>query len=290
MLKLYIEPEIDSGGYLPSLILKHLTYEESSYEDCDYIICRQMPHSCTTPSIIQNVLTNYLSIKKKVLVFLLSDYNESLDIPENVLFFRSGMYKSLQKKNEHVLPYMWVIDELGGEVPFQPLPKKTIHPLVGFCGAFTSHPCRISHINKIKMNPDIKTKFILRTDYWGKYCNTNIVEEFRKNVLETNFTLSSRGAGNFSARFFQVLYMGRIPIVVNTDMVFPLEDHIPWRDIIVYCNSENELGTNIRNFWRSKDIVQAQHRCKEIYDNYLSPEKWIRRIQDEILIPQRSMT
>lgn len=285
MLKLYIEPEIDSGGYLPSLILKYLTYEETSYEDCDYIICRQMPHSCTNPSIIQTILTNYLSIKKKVLIFLLSDYNESLNIPENVLFFRSGMYKSLQKKNEYLLPYMWVIDELGGEVPFQPLSKKTNHPLVGFCGAFTSHPCRISHINKIKMNPDIKTKFILRTHYWGKDCNTNIVEEFKKNILETYFTLSSRGAGNFSARFFQVLYMGRIPIVVDTDMIFPFENKIPWKEIIVYCNSENDLAKNIREFWRTKDIVQAQYRCKEIYDNYLSPEKWIKYIQDEILIP-----
>ncbi len=136
------------------------------------------------------------------------------------------------------------------------------------------------------MATDIRKKFILRSDYWaGKPHDRQVINDFVKNIEDTYFTLSSRGAGNWSARFYQVMYLGRIPIVVNTDLVMPFEDKINWRDVIVFCDSENDLANNVRQFWRTKDIVQAQIRCKEIYEAYLTPEKWCKIIADEILIP-----
>jgi len=168
-----------------------------------------------------------------------------------------------------------------------PLIKKTHNPLVGFCGTISSDPCRIRHINKINMAADIRKKFILRSDYWaGKPHDKQVITDFVKNIEETYFTVCSRGAGNWSDRFYKVMFLGRIPIVVDTDLVLPFEDRINWRDIIVYCDSENDIANNIRQFWK-KDIVQAQMKCKEIYDTYLKPEKWCKIITDEILIPNK---
>jgi len=283
-LKLYIEPYGENNW--TERIIKYIPHELSTIDNCDYIVSSQIPYGSINSELLQEVLHSYRSQSKKVIVFLLSDYNEPLDVPSNVLFFRSGMYKSQRKPNEYLIPYIWSEDELG--TSFSPLSKLTHQPLVGFCGTLSSHPSRIRHIHKLQMATEIKKKLILRPDYWaGKPHDKQVINEFINNIKDTNFTLCSRGAGNWSARFYQVLYLGRIPVVVNSDSILPFEDKINWRDIIVYCDSENDISNNIRQFWRTKDIVQAQIRCKKIYDTYLAPEKWCKIITDEILIPNK---
>ncbi len=209
-------------------------------------------------------------------------------MPLNILFFRTGIYKSQKKINEYLLPYITAKDDLKNASSFSPLPKRGLLPIVGFCGSITSHPSRIQYINRLKMNLSIKKKFILKTEYWGgNPHNIDVINEFLKNINESYFTLCTRGAGNWSSRFYQVLYLGRIPIVVNTDMVLPFEDRINWKEVIVLSDSENDLTHNIIQFWGQKDIIQAQIRCREIYETYLDTEKWCKIITEEILIPNK---
>ena len=272
-LRCYVEP--NENNTWTSSILQYIPHESTSIEDCDYIVSTGIPYGCTNYELIQKVLQSYEMTKKSVLVFLLSDYNEPFIIPSNVLLYRSGMYRSQRKLNEHLIPYVWVEHELQGYQDATPLSKKTFHPSVGFCGSVISHPCRIQHLNQIKKHADMKTNFILRTNHWaGRPHDPEVVQQFVKNIQQTYFTVCSRGAGNWSARFYQVLSLGRIPIVVNTDMVLPLEDIIPWKDIIVLCDTETDLAPAIRRFWNNKDIIQAQRNCKCIYEEYLSPNKW----------------
>jgi hypothetical protein len=272
-LRFYIEPK-QTDNWVSS-ILQYIPHESSSLDDCDYIVSTVIPYGCTDPHLIQQTLQSYKGIQKQVIVFLLSDYNEPFYIPSNVQLYRSGMYHSQRKPNEHLIPYVWVEHELQGHQDATPLPKKTINPLVGFCGSIASHPCRIQHLTQIKRHADIKTNFMLRTDHWaGKPHDPEVVQQFVKNIQQTYFTVCSRGAGNWSARFYQVLSLGRIPIVVNTDMVLPLEDIIPWKDIIVLCDTETDLAPAIRRFWHNKDIIQAQQECKRMYEEYLSPKQW----------------
>lgn len=272
-LRFYIEP-CQPNHWVWS-ILQYIPHESSSLDDCDYIVSTVIPYGCTDSQLIQQVLQSYETTDKQAIVFLLSDYNEPFQIPPNVQLYRSGMYRSQRKPNEHLIPYVWVDHELQGTPDSTPLPKKIIHPLVGFCGSIASHSCRIQHLNQIKRHADIKTNFILRTDHWaGKPHDSEVVQQFVKNIQQTYFTLCSRGAGNWSARFYQVLSLGRIPIVVNTDMVLPFEDAIPWKDIIVLCDTELDMAPAIRRFWNNKDIIQSQQQCKRIYDEYLSPNRW----------------
>ena len=283
-LKLYIE---SSDTWIQSII-HYIPHILSSLEDCDYIISTKIEWGSTNSQMIQEVLYSYKNKNKKAIVFLVSDYNEPFDIPENVLLFRTGMYKSQQKSNEYLLLYPGTKSDLKNEPSFEPLPKKDLKPVVGFCGSITSHPSRIQYINRIKQTPNIKKNIIIKTEYWGgKPHDIDVVQEFINNIKDSYFILSTRGTGNWSARFYQVLYLGRIPLVVNTDLVLPFEDRINWRDIIVYCDSENDIGNNLKHFWNTKDIVQAQIKCKEIYDTYLDIEKWFKIITEEILIPNK---
>jgi hypothetical protein len=288
LLKFYVEPD---ESHWTDIILDNIAHIKISKEDSDFIFSRKLKWGVINYSSIQEVLNSYRDESKRVLIFLISDCNEPFDIPPNVLFFRTGMYKSQKKSNEYLLPYLGAKSDLLNHVPLDPLLKRGVNPHVGFCGSITSHPSRVGYINKLKMHPGIKKSFILKSEYWGgNPHNPNIVAEFVKNIRETYFTLSTRGTGNWSARFYQVMYLGRIPIVINTDLVLPFEDRIDWNNVIVYCNSENELNDKILQFWNTKDIVSAQNTCKDIYNRYLSIEGWCKIITDEVLIPLKPKT
>ena len=188
MLKLYIEPGDTNTCAMG--IINLMPHEKTSLEECHYIVSTKIPYGYINIPLIQDTLNSYKDSSKKVLIFLLSDFNEPLNVPENVLFFRAGMYKSHRKSNEYLIPHIWTEDGMTN-VPFNPLPKRIIHPTVGFCGTLTSHPCRIQHLNRLNMAPDIKKKFIIRSDYWaGKPYDKEVVSDFVKNIQETHFTLS----------------------------------------------------------------------------------------------------
>jgi hypothetical protein len=283
-LKLYIEPYGNNNW--TEQIVNNIPHIPTTKDDCDYIVSSKLPWGITDSGFIQQVLNSYKNESKNVLLFLTSDYNEPFEVPSNILFFRTGMYKSQKKPNEYLLPYIGAKAELLNHVQMDAMPKRGIHPTVGFCGSIASHPSRLQYINKLKMHPGIKKNFILKNEYWGgNPHNPNIVAEFIKNVRDSYFTLSTRGTGNWSSRFYQVLYLGRIPVFINTDMVLPFEDKINWRDIIVYCDSPNELNDKIIQFWNTKDIQHAQNVCKDVFNNYLSVEGWCRTITNDILVP-----
>ena len=42
-----------------------------------------------------------------------------------------------------------------------------------------------------------------------------------KNLRDNCFNVCMRGAGNFSYRLYETMMMGRIPIIINSDQVFP---------------------------------------------------------------------
>lgn len=285
-LKLFIES--GEGKGVSQCVIDNIPHIITSYDDCDYIISNSIPWGCANPNFIQSILNSYRGNSKKVLVFMVSDYNEPFDIPDNVILFRTGFYKSQKKHNEHLLPFFSAKSEINQHPPLQPLPKVGFQPIVGFCGYIVSHPTRIQFINKIKMTPNIKKNLTLQTEYWGgQPHNQQVINNFINNIRNSHFTLTTRGTGNWSARFYQVLYLGRIPLFINTDMMLPFEDKINWRDLIVYCDSDNDIGNNLRHFWNTKDISQAQERCREVYENYLTPEKWSKIITEEILIPNK---
>jgi hypothetical protein len=52
--------------------------------------------------------------------------------------------------------------------------------------------------------------------------------EFLENMKNSNFAFCPRGDGNGSGRFFEALSAGRIPVVPDTQVIFPLEKSIEW--------------------------------------------------------------
>jgi hypothetical protein len=52
--------------------------------------------------------------------------------------------------------------------------------------------------------------------------------EYVNSVFGCDYALCMRGAGNWSYRFFEALSAGRIPVMIDTDCMLPLENEIDW--------------------------------------------------------------
>jgi hypothetical protein len=91
-------------------------------------------------------------------------------------------------------------------------------------------------------------------------------------MRDSEFVFCPRGTGNFSIRFYETLYYGRIPIIIDTDIVLPFSDLINWDEIIVIGDSKEDLPSKIVNFWKNNDIVKVQNKCHAMYKEYFSKE------------------
>ena len=222
---------------IPQYLLSKISLNKVDKVACNKMVSCKHVHGITNKIELQNIINSYNNIDKIVYIFLISDTIDIFNIPDNVRLYRTSLYKSKQNKNEFLLPYIW--EDLQ---PFPVLPKSE-KPIIGFCGLNCIH--RNKTITLFKNNRNVISNFIIRNKFWGgKPHDPKIISEFQDNMQSSHFNICNRGAGNFSMRFYQTLSCGRIPILLNTDMVLPFENEINWNDSIVIAESEEELVEN----------------------------------------------
>ncbi len=61
----------------------------------------------------------------------------------------------------------------------------------------------------------------------------NVRQEYVHSMMESDYILCARGAGNFSRRLYEALSCGRIPVFVDTDCVLPYQSEINWKEYFV---------------------------------------------------------
>ena len=228
---------------------------------------------------IQNVINSYRELKNKTIyVFLVSDCCDCFNIPDNVRLYRTSLYRSKQSKNEYLLPYIWE----NITIPVAPL-ERGEYPIVGFCGLNSKF--RQATLTTFMSNKNVKCNFILRNQFWAGTPNDPVViKDFNDNMINSHFNICNRGNGNFSMRFYQTLSCGRIPVLLNTDMILPFSDEIDWESLIVLANTESELVVKLLDYWNNRDIIQMQVKCKDIYNKYFLASKFFDKIlSDKIL-------
>lgn len=271
-LKLYFANK-EHSNYL----LDYLDCDEVFSEQNDYIIC-SIPWGISDPKIIQSMINQCRAIKNKIVIFSVTDYEFNLELPENVYLFRTSLLRNLRHPRESVLPYFWVDKNLN----FLPL-SKTEKPIVGFCGLNSSHRAKLISILS-SMKDKITCNFVIRSQFWGgKPHDPQLVREFQDNIKNSHFTLCNRGAGNFSMRFYETLSAGRIPLILDTDLVLPYEDKINWDDFIIKGKTEDEIVDKLLDWWETKDIILAQRTCRKIYEEYFGQKSSINKLIENTL-------
>jgi hypothetical protein len=140
-------------------------------------------------------------------------------------------------------------------------------------------------IKKVKSST-ISSKVLIRNSYGGlekHVTNPHIKrEEFVKSILESDFVLCPRGDSNGSLRFYETLSAGRIPLIPNTQMIFP---KIPVFDsnkhVISFNFFSGNLTEEVMNFWTELDAVkyhELQSDLRAIFDQHFKFDIFVQNL------------
>lgn len=285
MLKVWTGKKIHGLPEVLAYSSTQVVEEVASAEEADYLL---IPHNWTHVRDNTAYLKQFEQIGKKSIVFWLGDGSEKVRWPNTIVFRTSG-YKSDLASNEIIMPT--VVEDLGAKYNITTR-AKGLTPSVGFVGwarqtgfaalkstvknAFKSGPrkkglyLRQKAVDILSHSSLIETNFILRTGY-----KTGSQDEFVKNMKGSDFALAPKGDGNYSGRFYEALSLGRLPLLIDTDCVLPLENEIDYDKFVLrvpYTQME-ELPERISKFYNSlsdEGFRQAQVAAREAFQNYLN--------------------
>jgi hypothetical protein len=226
------------------------------------------------------------NIEKPIIILLETDSEQPFWLSKEHYFFRCSLCKSTQLKNEFILPTL--LEDIDEE--FHPTEKKE-RPTVGFCG-FPQHYYRTKLLKALHHHNSIEDNFIYRSKYFWQLAKAlppekgkQLKEEYFDNIRLNDFVVCSRGAGNYSFRFYETLRSGRIPILIDSDMPFPFEDEIEWENLVICKKTPEEIIATMLEWCKHKDIAAIQRNCRRVWENYLSRTAYMKNIS--ILLGQR---
>ena len=256
-----LDRDFKDNNWLES-IKKTISY--SSLEDADYIVYHDKYNSDIIPFIYELQNHNH----KPILAFFNDDDDTPINdsLPKNVYVLRTSINKSKQKRNEFSMP-AWSAD-----FNVAPIKKLSVKPTVSFCGALT-HSVRSQCLENLQNNTNIKTNFIIRNSFWGgNPHNATLRREYIENIKNSDVVLCCRGAGNFSYRLYEVLSCGRIPVIIDTDILLPCDNVIDWNKFII--TTPENINYDIESWWNNiteEQYKEVQLYSRFIYENYLNP-------------------
>ncbi len=151
---------------------------------------------------------------------------------------------------------------------------------------------RSKALKALQHSKDVETRFLIRKSYSGNVqtAEKNIEElrrEFVDNIETTDYTLCQKGDANQSTRVFEVLSLGRIPLVIDTECVFPLEHLIPYKDFCVFVNYRDtrDCAKALATFHSkvtSEEFELMQKRAREAFVKYLRIDAFTPFLIEEI--------
>jgi hypothetical protein len=281
MLKFYFE-----DGLLPhldSFFKNHVNHQVvDQMQDCDFVISAKINIGEYSSKVIQKAINSYKDNPKKIIIFLISDTSKKFNLPINVLLFRTSLLKSRINLNEFVLPYIF-----EKRLDFHILDKST-RPKIGFCGQ-TQHNIgkRKTCMKFFEQNKIFETDFIERNGFWnGKPNDEHLKKEFEDNIYQNHFNLANKGRGNFSIRFYQVLSAGRIPVVLDTDVVLPFADEIDYKKHIIISKSPRRLAEKVFSFYQThtnEEMIALQKRNYQLYQDFFTFEGYGKKLEHILL-------
>jgi len=158
---------------------------------------------------------------------------------------------------------------------------------ISFCGYFDNnipeYHIRENIVNKFLKEIPERCDFIINNS-WG---NLNDSLKFYKNIKNNLYGLCVRGGGNFSFRLGEVLMMGRIPILIDTDCILPFPDLIPYDTnfIRIPIKKIDDMVNIIEKYHEShtkEELIQIQKENRLIWETYYIPSNAFTQVKSII--------
>jgi hypothetical protein len=160
--------------------------------------------------------------------------------------------------------------------------------------AFTNlkHAYRTRLILQFRADPQINSDFILRrtaglvdNSFTNLPDNHDYNSSFYDNMARNVYNLCCRGTENYSVRFYETLCMGRIPVVVDTDLVLPFDDQIDYQQHCVWIHKHelHRAAEILKDFHRSKSNAEIRHMQvsnRRVWETWLCHRSYYPRLAE----------
>jgi hypothetical protein len=292
------------------------SYKPASLRNCDVAVLPYSYLSPDHPSYRHQVMfiQDAVRMEKPVLVYCGGDKYRRVR-EKNLFVLRYELYKSRKKKYEFQIP-QWTQDLAAPSDKACPFTtKKAAKPKISFCGfapPLSSKFDTINHRQQMRnwleqlplVNNYVKPRFSFRVRAIQQLLNDHGVEcdfiirdhfafdqlgrldlsttnlnrvQFIENMYNSPYALCARGGANCSLRLYEALSCGRIPLIIDTDCVFPFDDVICWSDyaIIIPHQRIRSIGSVIRKAHYEMPSSQFEARqimCRKLWDEWVCPQ------------------
>jgi len=258
------------------------------------------------PDLLAACVEKAAALGKPLLIDGVGDVEYPVDIP-NVFVLRYGGYRFEKKPYEiHIPPYADDLLEVycGGELQLR---KKSEVPVVGFAGWGTltlkqtvrsiikELPHRLhgivdsryrtkkkgvffraEAIRVLESSSLVEAHIVRRTSYSG-HAHTvvgdaeTVRKEFVDNLLHSDYGLDVRGDANASTRLFEILALGRIPVLVDTERNLPFSQELDYTSFACIVDHKDlaVLPERIAAFHASLSEEQFQTMQRNARDAYV---------------------
>lgn len=271
-----------------------------------YVITKQTPKA-------EKLIQEAKEYNKRVVIVITGDYGVAIPNFQNVLTLRTGGYRTKLNCTHYGIPVF--IDDPMKRIydTTDVLLNYNQKPIIGFCGQTNEalknalkEIVKVSYrnlayyigisnqlpqqiqstsfnrsrvLNIVKISKTLTANFIERKQYRAgvvsKEDRVKTELEFYDNILNSNYVVCIRGAGNFSVRLYETLAMGRIPVFINTDCVLPLLKDIDWKKHAVWIefNELNKLEEKIVEFhnrFSEEEFKKLQVSNRKVWEDKLT--------------------
>ena len=236
--------------------------------------------------------------------------------------FREGPFRSRLSPFDHPMP-AFAEDLLEAHCEGQIVERtRETRPVVGFCGLASSRSSfdrmarlvlyrlvvaarerridpspylgelmRRDALEQLERSDRVDTNFVIRDssvffrDAASAAELIDVRQEYVDNLISSDYVLCIRGSGNYSYRLYETLSMGRIPVIIDTDLALPFPEEIPWREVCVWVPEQerHHLGEFIAEHHdrlSDEEFAAAQHRARRVWVEHLSPVGYFSRLAD----------
>lgn len=286
-----------------------------------------MPYShslvlAVAPNLLEVCLAEARQQGKNLLIDGLGDVEHSIDIPEAIVL-RYGGYRFMKRENViQIPPYADDLLELyrdgvldvrsRGEravigfagwaalTPFQEIKTFLKEIPIRLRALFDSryYACRKGvffrreAIRILRASSKVVSNFIIRPTFSANVQTMSgapdqLRREFVENLLSSDYGLCIRGDANASMRLFETLALGRIPIILDTECIFPFLDEIEYKNfsLVIDFREIHKLPELIAAFHENlspERFKEMQHNAREAYITYFRVDRVMRLIVKEI--------
>ncbi|MFA6315448.1 MAG: exostosin family protein [Candidatus Paceibacterota bacterium] len=250
---------------------------------------------------------------------------EHSQVGDNVHILRYGGYRFLPESNRIQIPL--TTDDLlercrNGQLSIRK--KNESKPVVGFAGwteislkqylrtIVKESPVRVrglfdsryractkgilwrqKAIKILSRSPQVKFNYLARSSFSANPKTAEgdmrkLQTEMVDTILESDYALDVRGDANNSARLFEILSLGRIPVIVDTERNFPFSERIDYSSfaLIVNFRDINNLSKIISDFHKNispERFEQMQKNARDVFVNYFRIDAFMKYVIEDLL-------